>query len=372
MGKYSVEMVKDGATKYYYIINSETLDIELFPTKYLTHKTKSNRSPNTVRRCAFSLTHYMNYLDSKQMRITDVYKFEFTEQSEFFVEFLYWLKAGNHKSIEMEKLPNNKTCNAYLKDVFGFYLFIETEYDQFGSLKVLVYNQYITANSVGVKKKIRFRGFKGYLKEEEHTGKTAEKDQIIEILQACTNIRDQLLILMMAETGFRIGEILGIDYIQDIDYDNRLIKVSFRDDNENSARAKNAEYRKARLSQDTFEILQIYISEYAKLLQHQKYLFINIAGNTAGKPLQVDAVYSMFHRMEEKTGIKMTPHRLRHYFGNERRKAGWALELIQVAYGHKHLQTTVNYLNYVDDQLLDASREFYEKHSALYGIDKVL
>lgn len=63
---------------------------------------------------------------------------------------------------------------------------------------------------------------------------------------------------------------------------------------------------------------------------------------------------------------------LRHYFGNERRKAGWALELIQIAYGHRHIQTTINYLDIVDDELLEASQEFYKKNTALYGIDELL
>ncbi len=61
--------------------------------------------------------------------------------------------------------------------------------------------------------------------------------------------------------------------------------------------------------------------------------------------MNVEAVYSMLKRMDKKTGIKITPHMLRHYFGNERRKAGWSLELIQLAYGHRHIQTTINYLD---------------------------
>ena len=76
----------------------------------------------------------------------------------------------------------------------------------------------------------------------------------------------------------------------------------------------------------------------------------------------------MLKRMDKKTGIKITPHMLRHYFGNERRKAGWSLELIQLAYGHRHIQTTINYLDIVDDELLDASQEFYEKHSSCMGL----
>ncbi|MFR7523346.1 MAG: hypothetical protein ACLUU1_13330 [Ruminococcus sp.] len=57
--------------------------------------------------------------------------------------------------------------------------------------------------------------------------------------------------------------------------------------------------------------------------------------------------------------------------GNEREKQ-MVVELIQLAYGHRHIQTTINYLDIVDDELLDASQEFYEKHSSLYGIEELL
>ena len=68
----------------------------------------------------------------------------------------------------------------------------------------------------------------------------------------------------------------------------------------------------------------------------------------------------------------MTPHMLRRYFAVSRRKADWKLELISQALGHKHLDTTVKYLGILDDQLMEASREFYERHSDRYGIKKLL
>ena len=121
MKRYSVEMVRDASTKYFYIRDNETMGIVELPTKYLTHKTKSRRSPNTVRRSAFSILYYLEYLGEREMKIVDVYQLSFTGQQEFFENFLQWLKAGKHKT-EHEKIPNNGTCNAYLKDVFRFYL----------------------------------------------------------------------------------------------------------------------------------------------------------------------------------------------------------------------------------------------------------
>lgn len=85
-----------------------------------------------------------------------------------------------------------------------------------------------------------------------------------------------------------------------------------------------------------------------------------------------DAVYRMLERMEKKTGIHTTPHMLRRYFGNMRRDAGWPLEMISEAYGHKHTDTTIKYLNIVDDQLMEASDQYYAKHSVLYDVEKLL
>ena len=262
MRRYELEKEREGSTVYFFIRDVETLDIVLLPTKYLMHKIRSKCSPNTVRRSALAILYYLEYIHEKKKELTDVYQMPYVEQTNHFVEFLYWLKAGKHTRDKNHRSPNNGTCNAYLRDVFRFYLFIEEEYQQFGELKVLSYNYFVAVDAVGVKKSIRSKSFKGYLKEEEHKARAAKKDEIVEILKACTNIRDRLLMLLLAETGYRIGEILGIDYSKDIDYQNHIIRVYFREDNENGARAKNAEYRSAKISKDTFGFLNLYIAEY--------------------------------------------------------------------------------------------------------------
>lgn len=179
-------------------------------------------------------------------------------------------------------------------------------------------------------------------------------------------------LLLLAETGFRIGELLGVRYGEDIDYKNHVIYVNFREDNENNARAKNAEFRRAKISDATFDILTFYIEEYKELILKQEYLFINVSGDYAGKPFKVSGVYAMLRRLEEKTGIKASPHMLRHYFANERRKDGWKLELISQALGHRNIETTMKYLNITDEELIQVSDEFYSKHQAMYGIQDLL
>lgn len=62
----------------------------------------------------------------------------------------------------------------------------------------------------------------------------------------------------------------------------------------------------------------------------------------------------------------------RRYFANVRWDENWSLELISQALGHKHLDTTIRYLGILDDKLMEASRDFYEKHSDTFGIKDLL
>ena len=94
-----------------------------------------------------------------------------------------------------------------------------------------------------------------------------------------------------------------------------MVGVYFREDNENDARAKNAEYRKAKISDDTYEFLMYYLAEYRELFCSIRITCSStFSGETAGQPLKVDSVYDMLGRMEKKTGISLTPHMFRRYF----------------------------------------------------------
>ena len=369
MNPYVVREVQDGKKTYYYLRYMETYSIEPLPAKYLNHKVSTGQSPNTVKESALALSYYYSYLWEKEMELSDVYALPYDTQSKHFVDFLYWLKLGNHNG-NAKKTPLNSTCNTYLRDVFDFYRFLESLEPE-NHLKVFVSRLVSVTNSIGVAhKKIQYN-FQGFLKEEEHKRKFISREEIEALLLACTNCRDQLLLLLLAETGFRIGELLGVSYTRDIDYSNHTIQVHFRDDNENKARAKYAEYRRAKISLDTFDFLLYYLSEYRNLLKDTEYLFIVIEGNSAGNPLSSNTVYSMLKRLEKKTGIKATPHMLRRYFATQRRNGGWDILLLSKALGHKHIKTTEQYIKVEDSELEQATDKFYEKNKALFMVEQL-
>ena len=360
MRRYQVEKLKEDTRQYYLIRDTESFAIVREPSKYLMFRTRTGLSPNTVRQEARSLSFYLNFLEEEQTDISGILLLSYDRQFTHFSEYLQYLKAGRHS--EKGAVPKNATCNAYLAAVFRYCRFLKDTGISTELPKVLLERSVSFTTPYGRRMYEKYLTFPGYLRKEYSQGKSTKRDKILTLLSACTNMRDRLLLLFMAETGFRIGEILGIRLSKDVDLSGKKVRVRFRSDNTNEARAKNAEERIAMISDVTAGVLAVYLSEYAPLLEKQDYLFILLSGKNKGQPLGAGAVYAMLNYLEAKTGIAVTPHMLRHYFANERRKDGWGIELISKALGHRNLATTEKYLHVENEEFSDASRAYFEKN----------
>lgn len=360
MGLYKVIERMDRGKIYYLIRHAKEQHICILPTKYLKHKTDLNRSPNTVRNIAFSLVYYMEYLSFQDLKIEDLFQLSYLRQMEVFQGFLFWIRDRNHVD-GTGKVLQNSTCNLYLRNVFGFYEFMELVEEQFGDLSVLTEKESYHTNAIGNRITKIHRSFEGYLKVYTNKGGSIDSISIIKLMIACTNNRDQLLLLLLAETGVRIGELLGINIAEDIDYKNFRIGVIFREDNENRARAKCEEYRWCRISKEAMQLLNLYLEEHCGLLTKSKYLFITLSGVNKGKALKKNAVDAMLKRLEAKTGIRCNTRMLRYYFVMERWSNGWGIEMISKALGHRRLETTMQYVN-IDDNVLWTATDRLQKN----------
>lgn len=370
MGACYVDNIKTEDGTQFFLRSSDDMSIIREPSKYLKHKMKEHCSPNTIRRIAYAICYYISFITERGLTVEGVLKMKYAEQHEHFTDFLFWVQAGNH--CDRKELPSNNTCNSYLQSVFGYFEFVLLEYEVEGDIKVFENRDISYSGTAGVRFRRSVKMFKGYLPSEESIGRTIDEDNIKKLLEASDSVRNRLLILLLAETGFRIGELLGVKYGTDIDFDKHTLKVTYREDNENEARAKNAEIRRAKISDETYEILLYYISENRYLLSKTEYLFVNMYGEHKGEPLTVNAVYSAFAVLERRTGIEVTPHMLRHYFANERRKKGWTLDKISQALGHKQLATTEKYMNIEDSEMAAAMDKYYEENKGLFDIDKLI
>lgn len=370
MGNYISEERKDYKGRYYIIKNIETQLLEADATKYLKYKRNMNLSPNTLDSIAKRIRYYLDYLYEEKINIYDVYKMPFLMQLEHYNDYLFWLLNGNHS--EKGKRLLNNTCNTYLYTVLNFMIFTADVKGIDNGIKVVKYVDRPYVDKRGFRRTQSSIKYEGCFPANEHTSRSATRDDVETLINACNNIRDVVLLAFLGETGFRIGETLGTDYILDVEYDKMQVKVVFRDYNDNNARAKNAEERYTYLSKGTGKLLIKYLTDTAAIRGDTHSLFITLKGKNTGKSMKVRAVYALFDRLEKKTGIKCTPHMLRHYFANERRRMKWDLYAIMKALGHKHIETTIAYLGISEEEVKEAYRIYYEKTMDLYDINKLI
>ena len=130
--------------------------------------------------------------------------------------FLNYLKSRNHVYKQIIWKIENNTCNLCLRNVFGFYQYLETLEDQFDALSVLEEREVSYVKRVGNWRTRIVRRFEEYLKEYEVKESGTDRENLIKLLEVCDNNRDQILLLFLAETGVRPGEFCGI---KPIDFD---------------------------------------------------------------------------------------------------------------------------------------------------------
>lgn len=91
---YIVDKIKEHKTTYYLIRSSEDAAIMPLATKYLAHKVRAHKSPNTVKRAAYSISYFLNYLSDRNEEIIDIYEKSYEEQHKVFSGFLLYIKRG--------------------------------------------------------------------------------------------------------------------------------------------------------------------------------------------------------------------------------------------------------------------------------------
>ena len=81
------------------------------------------------------------------------------------------------------------------------------------------------------------RGRVGRLRQERRLPQTLSVDQVAAILRAHARLRDRFLFALLAGTGMRIGQVLGLRH-SDLVSQERRIEIVPREDNANGARGK--------------------------------------------------------------------------------------------------------------------------------------
>ena len=158
------------------------------------------------------------------------------------------------------------------------------------------------------------------------------------LIAAATSARDRVLLLMLRDTGARIGTLLAID-VEDIDMGRKRVVV----------RQKGGGLVMLYLSDRLIEALRMYLGD-----RRCGPLFPGRAG--VGR-LTVPGARHMILRLARKVGMngRVNPHSWRHAFARRCVRAGLDLSRTARLMGHKSVAVTARYYAVWDgDELADA------------------
>ncbi|OCC11945.1 tyrosine-type recombinase/integrase [Streptomyces sp. PTY087I2] len=192
-------------------------------------------------------------------------------------------------------------------------------------------------------------------------------DQQIESLRAAAvRGRDRFLVSLLACTGMRIGEALGLR-----SQDMHLLSSSAMLGcqvagphvhvrhrlNANGALAKSRVSRWIPVTEDLIDEYAEYLHERAAQLPGEAdsdSVFVNLYAGRRGHPMTYVTAKDMFDRLAARVGFEARPHMLRHSAATRWIRAGVERDVVQRLLGHASASSLDVYLHADDDELREA------------------
>jgi integrase/recombinase XerD len=305
--------------------------------KYLAYLTALERSPNTVVAYATSLRLFFEFLRRADLAWAEV-------TAEDVARFVSWLRAPADNVVVLGTAEGRRspaTVNRHLAAVFGFY-------DLHARAGVGPAAELVAWRRVGrgPYKPLLHHVTKGRpiptrpikLPVARRPPRALKAEEIVAIVAAAQRARDRFLLALLAETGMRIGQALGLRH-GDVMSRAKQIRIVARADNANGARAKLASTAVIPVSAGLVRLYSDYLhSEYREL--DSDYVFVNLWGGRIGAPLTYATVHKLFERIQARSGVEFTAHILRHTHATQLVRAGVAIDVVAKLLTHRSSTTT--------------------------------
>jgi integrase/recombinase XerD len=329
-------IMPDIETESWTLLGDDLLPVES-AEDYLGYLCAIERSPTTVRAYAHSLKLWFEFLVVRGLswdraEVDDV------------ARFVAWLRAPAANVVVLDAGAARRapaTVNRHLAGVFGFYDYQARSGAELadrlvawrrvgrGSYKPFLHH--VTKGRPIPTRPVR-------LAVDKAIPRTLTEQEIAAILQACTRLRDRFLFALLAETGMRVGQALGLRHA-DVVSRERQVRIVPRPDNVNRARAKVRGTHVIPVSAALVRLYSDYMHvEYGEL--GSDYVFVNLWGGPHGHPLGYPAVDGIVGRLRARTGIYFTPHMLRHSHATDLVRKGVPIEVVSKRLTHASVTTT--------------------------------
>ena len=304
---------------------------------YLAYLAALERSSNTQRAYATSLKLWFEFLDCAELAWDEV-------GVEEVARFVSWLRAPAENVIVLESGTARRapaTVNRHLAAVFGLY-----EHHARGGVEVAArlvawrrigrgsYKPFLHHVTKG--RPIPTRPIK--LAVPRRAPRTLTAEQIVAVLAAPERVRDRFLLALLAETGMRVGQALGLRHADFVSR-SKEVHIVPRADNANGARAKLASPATIPVTAGLVRLYSDYMyAEYGDI--DSDYVFVNLWAGRIGAPMTYAATHEMVGRIRERSGVDFTLHMLRHSHATELIRSGVAIEVVARLLTHSSSTTT--------------------------------
>ena len=349
----------------YYLSDDDGLPVEPV-RKFLKFRDNTGYARNTLRMYCTHLKQYYEYLkergkDYKEVNIDDL------------AGFVAWLQ---NPYVYKKVMPINclsgrcaETVNAAVDTVVAFYDYLLRHEEYAGTLpqalEKFIHNPGRNYRSFlhGIAESRPVKSHILKLPVPQRQLHTVKKEEISELLAACTNERDYFLLYLLFETGMRIGEALSL-WLEDFEAFDGVIVLRDRGELENMAEIKTVSSpRRLDVTQELIEYFSGYLCRYHDNSVRTNHVFIKLRGKDTGKAMDYTDVDNLFRTLRGKTGIRVTPHMFRHTSLSLLYEAGWEPELLRKRAGHKNIYTTINTYVHPSDEMV--AEEFRKTKAAI-------
>ncbi|HKF18670.1 MAG TPA: tyrosine-type recombinase/integrase [Candidatus Dormibacteraeota bacterium] len=304
---------------------------------FLAHLQALDRSPTTLRAYASSLKLWFEFLDRVGVGFDQA-------RVEHISRFVSHLRAPADNVMVLEGGTARRaagTVNRHLAALFSFYdyqarngLVLAEQLMAFrrtnrGGYRPFLHH--VTAGRPALTRPLRMR-------EPSRLPRTLTADEVVALVQSCEHLRDRVLLVLLAETGMRIGQALGLRHADVVSH-RRELHIVPRADNANGARAKTLEAAAIPLSTGLVRLYTAYMfEEYGEC--DSDYVFVNLFAEPYGRPLHYQAVHQLVRRLRACTGINFTLHMLRHSRATDLLRHGVPVDVVARLLTHRSSTTT--------------------------------
>ncbi|MGZ6638879.1 MAG: tyrosine-type recombinase/integrase [Solirubrobacteraceae bacterium] len=307
--------------------------------EYLAWLTDCERSPNTVEGYARDLRAFWTFLAEYGL------EWERVGVSEL-AEFAAWARRPAENVVVLAEEAarlSARSVNRMLSGVVGFYEFQARR----GSMLALDLVVKTRSGRGGYKPflhgiaKSRPRGRAVRLPERRSFPKTLSLEQVAAVIDCQERLRDRFLFALLASTGMRVGQALGLRHEDVVAWERRIV-IRAREDAPRRARSKGGAEGAVPVSAELMRLWNDYMHEEYRDLDCD-FVLVNLWGGQRGRPLTYSNVDRIVARTQRRVGFHFTAHRLRHTYATLAYRDGVQLEVIGALLTHRSPTSTLIY-----------------------------